>query len=138
MRRATALALGASVTVLVILACRHGRRRTAPAGLSIGSVPTDDDPWDPDVVRFALSFDGYEAFGGIGPLAGYANEWRERWVADGRLPDDVAGLRACLFFEQRRHHHFGRAPEGDDAEYVRCLLWSIRTAVSGGDPGAGR
>jgi len=34
-------------------------------------------------------------------------------------------LRCCLFFEQRRFHHYGKGPEGEDGEAIRLLYQTI-------------
>jgi len=98
------------------------------AGLDPGQVPGPHASW-PEVFEFAYAFDGYEVFGGSEPLAEVANGWKERWLADRSLPTSLRELRGCLFFEQRRFHHFGEIPTGADARYLRALLRAIRSAA---------
>jgi len=85
-----------------------------PAGADWGAIQ-----------RFALTFDGYEAFGDeCGNLANARQE--------GRLPVEgqtLSVLRGCLFFEQRRWRHFGEQPEGDNLRYMQALLDAIRSRV---------
>jgi len=59
-----------------------------------------------------------------------ANDTRVRG-GKGVLPGDLDTARAALFFEQRRFHHFGSDPTGNDALYVRTLLGRI-AELSGG------
>jgi hypothetical protein len=125
------LAAGVSVVAvlsLVVKRCGHRlrHRRWSRTGATDLPIPRPDAPWLPDLVQYALTFDGVGAFGGLGPLGDYANECRKRWAADGALPEHVAELRACLFFEQRRFQHFGCEPRNADDHYVRALLESIR------------
>lgn len=111
--------------------CHHVlHRRWEGSGLVPVPVPAEDAPWSPDIARFASTFDGYREFGGVEPLGDFANECRERWSADGALPDGIDRLRACLFFEQRRFRHFGEPPRGDDDRYVRALLAAIRSSAA--------
>jgi hypothetical protein len=101
---------------------RHWNRTHGATPLA----PQVDAPWSPDIVQYALTFDGIRAFGDLGPLGDYANQCRERWATDSTLPDSIGELRACLFFEQRRFNHFGYEPQDDDDRYVRSLLAAIR------------
>lgn len=96
----------------------HSRRRPTVV------VPPPDALW-PDIWRFALSYNAYSDQRGFPEAAEVANAAARRWSADGSLPDDLSTARAALFFEQRRYHHFGWDPEGDDARYVRALLAQI-------------
>jgi hypothetical protein len=41
------------------------------------------------------------------------------------LPDTLDELRGCLFYEQRRWHHFGEEPTGRSAEYMWALVSAI-------------
>ena len=106
-------------------------RQIANADLRAEDVPTADAPWD-KIFYFALSFDGYSLFGGFGPCAELANDTAERYRADSSLLEslDLTRLRVCLFFEQRRWHHFGYGPTAEAREYFGALLNAIRAAVS--------
>ena len=94
------------------------------------NVPGVDAPW-PDIFMFALTFDGYQALGGNGPCGELANRTQEYFRARGTLPTDLdlTGLRACLFFEQRRWHHFGDTPGPEARRYFGALLDAIRERV---------
>ena len=91
---------------------------------SASSVPTATAAAT-ELSRFALSFDGYAAFGK--DAAEIGSEVRRRFAASGRLPVNLVVLRCCLFFEQRAAHHTG-APLG--GEYVDALLSEIRARLS--------
>lgn len=107
-------------------------RAIANADLRAEDVPETDAPWD-KIFEFALSFDGYSLFGGSGPCAELANETAEHYQGTSSLPDslDLTRLRVCLFYEQRRWHHFGYGPTAEAREYFGALLDAIRAGVSG-------
>jgi len=90
--------------------------------LTPGRVPPRGASWG-DVYGFALSYDGYALWNEVGE---FANRARERWYGSRILSDTLDELRACLFFEQRRYHHYGWDPTGEDAEYFWALLDAIR------------
>jgi len=54
-----------------------------------------------------------------------ATAYAERQV----LPESLTELRTCLFFEQRRWHHFGEDPNGQSGTYIHALLEGIRRKV---------
>lgn len=88
-------------------------------------LPSPGADWE-EIMEFALRFDGYEYWGSFEKCAKIANEWSDRFARDGSLPDNLAELRTCLFFEQRRYRHFERAPEGEEMVYIRALVEAIR------------
>jgi hypothetical protein len=105
------------------------------APLSAAGMPPPDATWG-EIARFALTFDAYGlmSFAAVG---GLANETRDEWFRSGDLPGSLVDLRCCLFFEQRRYHHFGTPPEPDHERYLRALLEAIRGhAVAGTGRGA--
>ena len=89
-------------------------------------VPPITAPWHV-ISAFALTFNGYETIGEkeCGTLA---NRVKQAFLANTLFLQAVSltELRACLFFEQRRHHHFGDEPEGNDRGFVNALLEAIR------------
>ncbi len=87
-------------------------------------IPADDAPWV-DIETFALTFDGYEAFGNA--LVEISN----RHMNAGTVPSTLEELRGCLFFEQRRWRHFGEAPDERALRHIRALLAEIRARSSG-------
>ena len=98
--------------------------------LSESDVPGPDAAWYPDISEFAFSYDAYTAVGGFGPVADLANKAAEEWQTSRVLPRSFNDLRACLFFEQRRWHHFGQDPSddsgSDDWQYIQALVTAIR------------
>ncbi len=102
------------------------KRRASPAERI--RVPSPDTPWSPEVVDFALSYNGYERHGGNPGAGKIANDLLRSWEETGRLVADLPTLRCALFFEQRRAHHVCLPP---DADYLRALLVEIQR-LSGG------
>ena len=103
-----------------------GHRGCTP--LSAAGVPGRDQPWDV-VWSFALTFDGYGHLGSerCGVVANLA---RAGFFGDQRLPDELAILRSCLFYEQRRGRFLGDPPDDDDRLYADALLDAIRAALA--------
>ena len=91
-------------------------------------VLSPDTPWTPEVVQFALSYNGYDRHGGTGAAAKIGNRlltsWKKARVLDGDLPT----LRCALFIEQRRAHHTAQPPE---PEYLLALLAAIHRRAGG-------
>ena len=87
-------------------------------------VPSPGATWQ-EIWRFALSLDASERDGDFEPLARLANDAARNWAADASLPDDLGDAEAALFFEQRRYHHVGDDPQGEDARYLRALVARI-------------
>ncbi len=85
--------------------------------LRLHHLPADDADWS-TVGRFALTFDGYNAFGDkCGEIANRGN------------PSNLTEMRACLFFEQRRWRHFGSKPDAEGWVEIRNLIQDIRRKV---------
>jgi len=99
--------------------------------LTLKNIPTSDANWN-EISLFALSFDGYEFWRGAGDCGEFANQVLTNWKESEKLPESLSELRSCLFFEQRRYHHFGSSPENEDLEYIHALLTSIREKVGQG------
>ncbi len=91
-------------------------------------MPVSGSGWR-EIGRFALSFNGYEWWGSFQGCAEVAERGLEAFRATGRLPDSLAGLRTCLFFEQRRWRHFGLDPDEEAMRYISALLEGIRDRV---------
>jgi hypothetical protein len=90
--------------------------------LDITAVPQRGESWDA-VSDFALSYDGYAYWDDLAALAGSV---LQRWTRRRSLPDTLDELRGCLFYEQRRWHHFGEEPTGRSAEY----MWAMVNAIA--------
>jgi hypothetical protein len=91
------------------------------------SVPAPDAPWA-DIEEYALACAPRARHG---ELAHMASRTRQLWNRYGQLPDALADLQACLFFEQRRWHLFSAEPDGRARDYASALLLGIRRAASG-------
>ncbi|WIG59039.1 MAG: hypothetical protein OJF49_001786 [Ktedonobacterales bacterium] len=89
------------------------------------------------IMRYALTVDGYayaqthlahdtsaEARD-FDMVASIANDKQQEYVETGNINGSFEELRLCLFFEQRRWHHFGETPEGKDLDYWRALHRAI-------------
>lgn len=92
-------------------------------------VPVDTRDWM-TFTKFALTFDGYSQYGNPDGCGELANRVLQEYRADGRLPNNLAELRACVFFEQRRWRHFGEEPDDETWSYLNDLLGKIREAVT--------
>lgn len=91
------------------------------AELRVSEVPGRGDSWEA-VSDFALSYDGHGYWADLPTLAGRV---LQGWTRRRCLPDTLDELRGCLFYEQRRWHHFGEEPSGRSAEYMRALVDAI-------------
>jgi hypothetical protein len=98
-------------------------------------VPPEGAPFFPDINEFALTYNAYSRVGGARTVAQIGNGARARYRNDGTFPDDLDELRAALFFEQRRYHHFGEGPDGADLEYIENLVGAIRRISGVAVPG---
>jgi hypothetical protein len=88
--------------------------------LKLSDIPVSDSPFEL-VEQFGYTFNGFEQLGSFAACADIANEPRH---------DTLTNLRACLFFEQRRWHHYGDRPDAEAQEYQRGLVEKIRVKVS--------
>ena len=79
-----------------------------------------------DLMQFALTFSGFDQCGSFDACAEVANS---------RKHGTLSELRTCLFFEQRRWHHFGDSPDDEALAYWRELIEKIRSKVSAGERG---
>jgi hypothetical protein len=102
--------------------------------LAATEIPRRVDSWD-TVSDFALSYDGYEYWDDLPELA---RRVLQRWTRSRTLPDTLDELRGCLFYEQRRWHHFGEDPSGRSAEYMRAVIDAIRALAVPVTPSTGR
>ena len=100
------------------------------AALSLDEIPSPNAPYYPDISTFARSYNAFERLGGFEPVAEIANATLNNWRDTGDLPNSLATLRTCLFFEQRRYHHFGQHPPDEDMAYIRAVIEGIRSAVA--------
>src|SRR5262245_4737602 len=78
-----------------------GVREITNQALTLADIPGPDADWT-TIGEFALTFSGYKAWGSFERCAEIANAPRHESLTD---------LRTCLFFEQRRWHHYGDEPD---------------------------
>ena len=86
------------------------------------SIPADDADWY-EITKFALTYDGYIVWSGNAACATIAHQ---------RIHDTLSHVRTCLFYEQRRHHHYGECPKPQAMVYIRGLIKKIRAFVAEG------
>jgi hypothetical protein len=91
------------------------------AELDVTMVPRRGESWEA-VSDFALSYDGYGYWDDLPTLAGRV---LQGWTRRRSLPSTLDELRGCLFYEQRRWHHFGEDPSGRSADY----MWAVVDAI---------
>jgi hypothetical protein len=96
------------------------------AQLRVHGIPGHGDSWDA-VSSFSLSYDGYAYWDDVCELA---TRSIRNWTRHHTLPPTIDELRGCLFYEQRRWHHFGEDPNGRGEQYVWALLDSLRKLVA--------
>lgn len=95
------------------------------------AVPDADEPLDV-LFRFAsMTYFGYDRHGGVEALSRFATAVADRWEQDGELARSLAEARAALFYEARRWHHFGQAPDAMSEAYIRALVARV-AELSGG------
>jgi hypothetical protein len=91
----------------------------ANADLRQTHIPPRGADWS-QVIRFARTFNGYTEVG-FDACAELANHKRDCKT--------LSDFRACLFFEHRRHNHFGHDPDATKMDYIYDLLDRIRERV---------
>lgn len=85
------------------------------------------DASEEELHRFALDVNAYELLGSFDACAAVANPAKEAWRETGELPSSDTDLRVCLFFEQRRFHHFGTGFDDETLECVRAIVERMRS-----------
>ena len=77
--------------------------------------------------EYALSVDGYQyATENLGVECGdLVNRKLDAFERSGICQGSFEELRCCLFFEQRRWHHFGTDPAGDQLIKIQALFLAI-------------
>ncbi|WP_273455763.1 hypothetical protein [Nevskia ramosa] len=92
----------------------------ANESLQLQQIPASDAAFEV-VEQFGYTFNGFKQLGSFAACADIANE---------PLHNTLTELRACLFFEQRRWHHYGDTPDAEAVEYQRGLVEKIRIKVA--------
>jgi hypothetical protein len=93
--------------------------------LQPSDIPAADATWDA-IQTFALTYNGFKVHGSFDACAAIANDQRNQTIDD---------LRTCLFFEQRRWHHYGDEPDSEAMDYIRSLLPLLRVKLAADRPG---
>ena len=82
------------------------RGEIADEDLTLEDTPGEEANEDA-LQTFALTTNGYERMGMFARCVDLSNSARETWRRTREVPDSLRDLRCCLFFEQRRFHHYG-------------------------------
>ncbi|MGI8979317.1 MAG: hypothetical protein ACR2FY_08835 [Pirellulaceae bacterium] len=90
--------------------------------LVLEQIPNADADWE-SIEEFALTFDGYRAWGSFDKCAEIANSNQRNTLTE---------MRTCLFFEQRRWRHFGDEPDDESLASIRELVVGIRLRIANG------
>jgi len=104
----------------------------ANTDLGENDLPPIDADWM-RIAEFALTFDGYSHWGSFDRCADVGNRWAKAYAERQALPESLADLRTCLFFEQRRWRHYGWEPDEQAMRYIRALVEAIRGKVLAGE-----
>jgi hypothetical protein len=114
------------------------RHAIANSDLTDEDIPSLTSGWDDRLIRFALSFDGYEYTASQpgntppGRLAAFTRPVVKAFAEGGCLPSclSLSDLRACLFWEERRvRHTMMWQMDEKQMDYLRALLECIRAKV---------
>jgi hypothetical protein len=83
-------------------------------------IPAPDANYE-TISAFALTFDGYAWSAVVGA---FANRTAAAYANDAGCLNErtLSELRACLFYEQRRHRHMGEDPGAEDRVYMGALM----------------
>lgn len=99
--------------------------------MSAVRVPASDAPLS-EVMQFATTtYFGYDRHGGVEGLGALANSSIELWRQSRSLPSSVQLIRASLFFESRRWHHYGYSPDDEAEAYMRALVEKLHVLGGG-------
>ena len=107
-------------------------REIANANLTADNIPMPNAEWY-SIAEFALTFDAYSHWGSFDKCADIANRSAQTYAQRRVLSVSLAELRTCLFFEQRRYHHFGHGPDETEMRYIHALVEGIRERVVTGE-----
>ena len=102
------------------------------ANLKEDDIPAADAGYH-QITSFALTFDGYEAWGSFRRCAEIANHWADVYARRQELPNSLKELRTCLFFEQRRYRDSRYGPSDQAIDYIHALVGKIRHKVRAGE-----
>ena len=106
---------------------QFGRPEIPSSQLTADKVPAANSPYHPEIVEFALSFDGYAKFSDNADTI--ARQAQEEFSASGKLPRTVDRLRTCLFMQQRSWRNEDNEPDKESMRFIEALLAAIRAKV---------
>lgn len=91
-----------------------------------------EEPTWGDLQTLALMIDGYDLAPalGLGDCGEFANARMAAYQETGRWTGTSIELWMCLFFEQRRWHHFGYSPEGEALATIQTLYAALRETLA--------
>ena len=95
--------------------------------LRVEDIPFANVDYRPEIMEFALTFDGYSHFSDALPQ--FANRALQDFVASGKLSQSLDHLRACLFYQQRVWRNEGCDPDAEAMQFISALLGEIRAMV---------
>lgn len=107
---------------------REFTRQISDKELTLADLPATDAE-ERAYHEFAMSTNGYVRMGNNQRCAAFANAAIGAWRQSGVLPDTIKELRVCLFFEQRRWHHFGDGFNDETAAYVHAIVAKLRMSL---------
>lgn len=105
-----------------------GQPEIPSSQLTAAHVPGENAPYYPDIMNFALTFDGYARF--RNQVATIASRALVAYNDGGKLPATLDRLRACLFFQQRLWRNEGTDPDAESMRFIRAVLSAIRSRVA--------
>jgi hypothetical protein len=91
--------------------------------LTLSDIPSPDADINA-IELFALTFDGDEHWGSVEECARVVNSQGQSTLTD---------LRTWLYFERRRWHQIGQAPDEKAEGYWRSLVEKMRARVQADD-----
>ena len=91
----------------------------------LNGIPKDNANWL-EIQEFCLSFNAYEYWDSFEKAAEVANEHYKKYEKNKTLSNNLEEHRTVLFFEQRRHRHFGDSPNTEVMEYLKKIIEKIK------------
>lgn len=87
-----------------------------------------------EVLVFAHTYDGYGHFADSSECGDFANKFSRQYYENKVLPEELTGLRICLFYEARRLRFItlGEDASSEMKDYMAALVKKIRDVVASG------
>jgi hypothetical protein len=104
-----------------------GRPEIPSDALTLEMVPAPGAEYYPEVIEFALTFNGYSYY--PKNLAEIAIQSEQVFRNSGKLPRTLNRLRACLFFQQRFWRNDGGDPDEQSIAFINAILACIRSKI---------